>query len=371
MSKHSIRTGSASSPSARCSPASASTRCWRRRSALSFSWSSASRALRSASSRMRRLPPRSAARISTAPPRRSASSSASTSSSEPSASSCCDDDQRRDRERARVVLEQELLGHDRRLLLALVVEVERLAVREHAVAHLEDLRVGLHPVDVDGDGVERARPLGRDALALEQRRAPPAGGCARAPPARSPARPAAKCIRRSRSRSIWRKRPERKAITPSIPSRYSSLRDVADAGRPAALDVVVEARRARAAAGLGALAGAEQEDLAEQVERAAHALGARVGPEVGALAPVALAREVDAREVLVEADRDVRVGLVVAQPDVEARPVLLDEVLLREQRLGLGVDDERLDVVDAARSSSLRELKCDATRLRIDFALPT
>ena len=34
MSKHSIRTGSASSPSACCSPSSASTRCWRRRSDL-------------------------------------------------------------------------------------------------------------------------------------------------------------------------------------------------------------------------------------------------------------------------------------------------------------------------------------------------
>ena len=115
------------------------------------------------------------------------------------------------------------------------------------------------------------------------------------------------------------------------------LGDVADAGRPAALDVVVEARRARAPARLGALAGAEQEDLAEQVERPAHALGVRVRAEVGALAAVALAREVDAREVLVERDRDVRIRLVVAQPDVEARLVLLDEVLLGEQRLGLGL----------------------------------
>ena len=88
MSKHSIRTGSASSPSAAWSPLSDSTRCWRRRSALSFSWSSASRALRSASSSIRSFPPRSAARISTGPPRRSPSMSASTSSSEPSASSC-------------------------------------------------------------------------------------------------------------------------------------------------------------------------------------------------------------------------------------------------------------------------------------------
>ena len=121
---------------------------------------------------------------------------------------------------------------------------------------------------------------------------------------------------------------------------------VADAGRSAALDVVVQARRPGVAAGLRPLARAQLEDLAEQVERPAHALGARVGPEVGTVPAVALAREVDAREVLVEADRDVGVRLVVAQPDVEARLVLLDERLLGEQRLGLGRDDERLDVVD-------------------------
>ena len=91
---------------------------------------------------------------------------------------------------------------------------------------------------------------------------------------------------------------------------------------------------------------------------------------------MALAGEVDPREVLVERDRDVRVGLVVAQADVEARLVLLDEVLLGEQRLGLGVDDERLDVVDhrheiAPRPGGSRLEKCEATRLRIDFALPT
>ena len=135
-------------------------------------------------------------------------------------------------------------------------------------------------------------------------------------------------------------------MTPSIASRYCSLVDVADAGRPAALDVVVQARRARAPAGLDALAGAEQEDLLEQVERAAHALGVRVRAEVQALAAVALAREVDARELLVHRDRDERIGLVVAQADVEARPVLLDEVLLGEQRLGLGGDEDELDRLD-------------------------
>ena len=175
-------------------------------------------------------------------------------------------------------------------------------------------------------------------------------------------------MRSSSSRSIWRKRPDRNAITPSMPRAVLLLGDVADAGRPAALDVVVEARRARAPPRLRPLAGAEQEDLAEQVERAAHALGRRVGAEVGALLAVALAREVDAREVLVERDRDVRIRLVVAQPDVEARLVLADEVLLRQQRLGLGLDDEVLDVVDELdQRPARREVRGDALadRLRL------
>ena len=58
---------------------------------------------------------------------------------------------------------------------------------------------------------------------------------------------------------------------------------------------------------------------------------------------MALAGEVDARELLVEADRDVRIRLVVAQADVEPRPVALDELLLGEQRLGLGLGDQEVD----------------------------
>ena len=111
----------------------------------------------------------------------------------------------------------------------------------------------------------------------------------------------------------------------------------------------------------------------------AHALGVRVGPEVGAAGPVALAREVHAREVLVERDRDERIGLVVAQADVEARPVLLDEALLGQQRLGLAGDHHALDALDRSRpsrrgrgcSATCALAKCEATRLRIDLALPT
>ena len=90
---------------------------------------------------------------------------------------------------------------------------------------------------------------------------------------------------------------------------------------------------------------------------------------------MALAREVDARELLVHRDRDVGIGLVVAQPDVEARLVLLDEVLLGEQRLGLAGDEQELDASIASTISYAPRVtgleKWLATRFLIDFALPT
>jgi len=55
----------------------------------------------------------------------------------------------------------------------------------------------------------------------------------------------------------------------------------------------------------------------------------------------------DAGVVLVQADGDVRVALVVAQADVEGRPVALDEVGLQDERLALGARDHDLQPVDA------------------------
>ena len=92
---------------------------------------------------------------------------------------------------------------------------------------------------------------------------------------------------------------------------------------------------------------------------------------------MALAREVHARELLVERDRDEGIGLVVAQADVEARAVLLDEALLRQQRLGLGADDDALDLLDrrdhlrvagAAWHLRLGEVRGDALADRLRLA---
>jgi hypothetical protein len=122
------------------------------------------------------------------------------------------------------------------------------------------------------------------------------------------------------------------------------LRDVADARRQAALDVVVETRDARVAPRLRAFTGTVREDAVEDIERLADLLRVRVRPEVDDSAPVALAREHDPRVLVLDRDRDVRKGLVVPQPDVEGRPVPLDEVLLEVERLDLVLGDDHLDV---------------------------
>ena len=80
-----------------------------------------------------------------------------------------DDDQRRHRGGGLVVAHQELLEHLVGRAARLVGEIEGLAIREHAVAHLEDLGVGVLPGERHGDRVERADGRVGDPLALEQR----------------------------------------------------------------------------------------------------------------------------------------------------------------------------------------------------------
>ena len=118
-----------------------------------------------------------------------------------------DDEQRRDRHVAAVVLQHELLGHLRQLALGLVGEVEGLAVGEHAVAHLEDLRVGLAPVDARRRPRRTCRPTRWPRAGARAASARRAGGCARASPARTPPPRRPRACAASRSRSIAAKRP--------------------------------------------------------------------------------------------------------------------------------------------------------------------
>ena len=167
MSKHSIRIGGTSRPSACCRPSSASTRLWRRRSRAqpllverearvalgqledppllaALGGAQLDRALAAAASASRER--RALAELAAARPAVPGSTIVPA-----------------------VVLEHELLAHLGWAPLGLVGEVERLAVGEHAVADLEDLGVGLAAFDRDGDRVERAHRLVGHPPALQQR----------------------------------------------------------------------------------------------------------------------------------------------------------------------------------------------------------
>ncbi len=155
-----------------------------------------------------------------------------------------DDETRRHHHRARVVLEDERLGHLVDVAARGVVEVEALPVREDAVADLEDLRVGLIVGDGDRDRVERAGRLVGDALALEQT----AHGSQTVALARRVLE--ALLVRGLLHRSLelaldFAIAPREKRDHAVDPLAVVVLGDVADARCLAALDVVVEARASR------------------------------------------------------------------------------------------------------------------------------
>src|SRR5690606_6289436 len=83
-------------------------------------------------------------------------------------------------------------------------------------------------------------------------------------------------------------------------------------------------------------AGACREDPEQQVERVADGPGVGVRAEVAHPLALGAAHHLQPGVLLVEGDGQVRVRLVVAVADVEARVVLLDPGVLQLQRLDLG-----------------------------------
>ena len=123
------------------------------------------------------------------------------------------------------------------------------------------------------------------------------------------------------------------------------LVDDADARRRAALDLVLQARPGSIPK-ITVLAVANQEQLLQLVERLADGAGARVRTEIASFALACAAVKLQARKRLVRRGIDVGVAFVVSQQHVETRFVLLDQVVLEHQRLGLGVDHRNLDAID-------------------------
>ena len=126
------------------------------------------------------------------------------------------------------------------------------------------------------------------------------------------------------------------------------LRDRLDAGALAALDVVEQAgslERPLAVLDVDR-AGPEREQPPDEVHRLVDAGRRGVRPEVAAAVVGQLAGALDPREVVAQGDLDVRVALVVLEPDVEPRGVALDQVGLEEERLRDRVGHRELDVGD-------------------------
>src|SRR5207249_2439976 len=94
----------------------------------------------------------------------------------------------------------------------------------------------------------------------------------------------------------------------------------------------------------GVAAGAEREHLADGVERLPHRRRAGEGPEVTAAVLHDLAGDQDARPRVVHGDLHAHVALVVLQPDVVARPVLLDEVVLEDEGFLVAGGDQGLEL---------------------------
>src|SRR5258708_39545168 len=93
------------------------------------------------------------------------------------------------------------------------------------------------------------------------------------------------------------------------------------------------------------LAGAVREELLQGIERLVDGLRVGVRTEVARGAIAERPRPQDPREVLTERDLHVRVRLVVLEPDVVARPVLLDEIRLEEVGLRDAAGEDVLETV--------------------------
>jgi hypothetical protein len=110
----------------------------------------------------------------------------------------------------------------------------------------------------------------------------------------------------------------------------------------AAMDVILQARLGMVARQIH-LAGRHQKMAVNEVHQAMRQVAGKIRAVVSGAVLAQAARDVNAR-ILFGGQLDVRIGLVVAQQDVEARLPLLDEVVLERQRFFFVVDQNVIDV---------------------------
>ena len=117
--------------------------------------------------------------------------------------------------------------------------------------------------------------------------------------------------------------------------------DPPDTGGRALADVAEQTGAADLGGALEDTGGARpyREDAQHQVDGLADGPGVAVRTEVAHALLLGAAHDLDAGELLVEGHREVRIALVVAVLDVEARVELLDPGVFELERLDLGGDD--------------------------------
>jgi len=118
-----------------------------------------------------------------------------------------------------------------------------------------------------------------------------------------------------------------------------------------ALDVVLQAR-ARMEAREVDLAGGDEKVAMNEIDDAIGKVGGEVGSVIDATVFAQAARDIDAREALAESEFDVGVCFIVAQKDVEAGLLLLDEVVFKGESLFIVGDDNVVDIDGLADESA-------------------
>ena len=120
----------------------------------------------------------------------------------------------------------------------------------------------------------------------------------------------------------------------------------ADARRLAARDMKVETGPVGGVVGQIPGAGSHGEDPADDFQRLPQRCDVGVRPEIARAGDGDAPDHQHARKRLGQRDRDLRITLIVAQPDVELRLVFLDERVFEQQRLRLGRHDDRFEIGD-------------------------
>jgi hypothetical protein len=119
---------------------------------------------------------------------------------------------------------------------------------------------------------------------------------------------------------------------------------IPDAGRPAPLDMEIQAGPVRRVLRQMPGAGPHREDPPDNLQRLAKRRHVGIGAEIAGAGNRDPPHHQHARERLGERHGDLRITLVVTQPNIEFRLVFLDQRILQQQRLCFVRDNDRLEV---------------------------